>query len=192
MMQSLRGTKTERNLLQSFAGESQARNRYTYFASRARKEGFMQIAAIFSETADQEKEHAERFFKFLEGGTLMINAEFPAGIIGSTAVNLAAAADGEYEEWHRLYPGFAETARQEGFTSIAEIYEAICVSERHHEKRYRELLKNVERGTVFFRPQPVTWKCRNCGYMHSGKEAPGNCPACAHDRAYFEVYAAEW
>ena len=186
-MQSLRGSCTERNLLQSFAGESQARNRYTYFASRARKDGFMQISAIFSETADQEKEHAERFFKFLEGGMLTVNAEFPAGVIGSTAANLAAAAEGEYDEWHRLYPGFAEIARQEGFSAIAEVFDAVCISERHHEQRYRALLKTVESNTVFTRPQPVIWKCRNCGYLHSSTEAPRICPACAHDRAYFEV-----
>ena len=186
-MKNISGTVTENNLLRAFAGESQARNRYTYFASRARKDGFMQISAIFSETADQEKEHAERFFKFLEGGMLTVNAEFPAGVIGTTAANLAAAAEGEYDEWHRLYPGFAEIARQEGFSAIAEVFDAVCVSERHHEQRYRALLKSVESNTVFTRPQPVIWKCRNCGYLHSSTEAPRICPACAHDRAYFEV-----
>ena len=191
-MQSIRGSATERNLLQSFAGESQARNRYTYFASQARKDGFMQIAAIFAETADQEKEHAERFFKFLEGGTLLVHADFPAGIIGPTAANLAAAADGEYEEYHRLYPGFAAVARQEGFIAVAEVFEAICVSERQHERRYRELLKHVENGTVFQRSQPVTWRCRNCGYLHTGTEAPGLCPACAHSKAYFEINPENW
>ena len=191
-MQSLRGSCTERNLLQSFAGESQARNRYTYFSSRARKDGFMQIAAIFAETADQEKEHAERFFKFLEGGMLEITGSFPAGVIGSTSANLALAADGEYEEWHRLYPGFAQIAREEGFIAVAEVYDAVCVSERQHEKRYRELLKHVENGTVFKRSQPVVWRCRNCGYLHTGTEAPGTCPACAHSMAYFEINPENW
>ena len=191
-MQSLRGSCTERNLLQSFAGESQARNRYTYFASQARKDGFMQIAAIFAETADQEKEHAERFFKFLEGGMLEVNAGFPAGVIGHTSANLAAAAEGEYDEWHRLYPGFATIAREEGFNAIAEVFEAVCVSERQHEKRYREFLKHVENNTVFKRPQPVVWRCRNCGYLHSATEAPGTCPACAHSMAYFEINQEIW
>ena len=191
-MQSLRGSCTERNLLQSFAGESQARNRYTYFASQARKDGFMQIAAIFAETAEQEKEHAERFFKFLEGGMLDISAGFPAGVIGSTSANLAAAAEGEYDEWHRLYPGFAMTAREEGFVAIAEVYDAVCVSERQHEKRYRAFLRQLENGTVFKRPQPVTWRCRNCGYLHTAAEAPGICPACAHSMAYFEVNCEPW
>lgn len=152
----------------------------------------MQIAAVFAETAEQEKEHAKRFFRFLEGGMLQIAAEFPAGIIGTTAVNLASAADGEYDEYHRLYPGFAEVARQEGFSAIAEVFSAICVSERQHEKRYRELLKHVENETVFRRSNPVMWRCRNCGYIHSGTEAPGSCPACAHERGYFEVVPWEW
>lgn len=191
-MPSIRGSRTELNLLQSFAGESQARNRYTYFASQARKEGFMQIAAIFAETAEQEKEHAKRFFKFLEGGSLTITADFPAGVIGSTAANLAAAADGEYEEHHRLYPGFAEIARSEGFSAVAEVFNAVCVSERWHEKRYRELLKHVENETVFRRPSPAVWRCRNCGYMHTGIEAPGFCPACAHERGYFEINCEKW
>lgn len=191
-MESIRGSRTERNLLQSFAGESQARNRYTYFASQAKKDGFEQIAAIFAETADQEKEHAERFFKFLSGGMLSVAGEFPAGVIGSTAENLAAAADGEYDEWNHLYPGFADIARQEGFTLIASVYDAICVSERQHERRYRELLKNVEHDTVFRRSVPVVWRCRNCGYLHIGTEAPAKCPACDHARAYFELLAENW
>lgn len=191
-MQTIRGTLTERNLLQSFAGESQARNRYSYFSSQAKKDGYMQIAAVFAETAEQEKEHAKRFFRFLEGGMLQIAAEFPAGIIGTTAVNLASAAEGEYDEHHRLYPGFAEVARQEGFSAIAEVFSAICVSERQHEKRFRDLLKHVENETVFRRHNPVIWRCRNCGYIHSGTEAPGSCPACAHERGYFEVATGEW
>lgn len=191
-MQSLRGSCTERNLLHSFAAESQARNRYTYFASQARKDGFMQISAIFAETAEQEKEHAERFFKFLEGGMLDISAGFPAGVIGSTSANLAAAADGEYDEWHRLYPGFAMTAREEGFVAIAGVFDAVCISERQHEKRYRAFLRQIENGTVFKRPQPVTWRCRNCGYLHTATDAPGVCPACAHSMAYFEVHCENW
>ena len=191
-MSTLRGSRTERNLLHSFAGESQARNRYTYFAAQAKKDGFMQISEIFSETANQEKEHAERFFKFLEGGTINVTGDFPAGIIGSTAANLAAAADGEYDEWHRMYPEFAEVAKQEGFFAIAGVFEAVCVAERQHERRYRELLKNVESNTVFKRSVPVVWRCRNCGYLHIGTEAPDTCPACAHARAYFELLAENW
>ena len=191
-MLSIRGSRTEQNLLQSFAGESQARNRYTYFASQARREGFMQIAAIFAETAEQEKEHAKRFFKFLEGGAVTISADFPAGVIGNTAANLAAAADGEYDEYHRLYPGFADIARTEGFPAVAEVFNAVCISERHHEKRYRELLKHVENETVFHRHYPAVWRCRNCGYLHTGTDAPGFCPACAHDRGYFEINSECW
>ena len=191
-MKSIKGTRTEQNLLKAFAGESQARNRYTFFAKRARKEGYEQIGAIFDETAAQEQEHAEVFFKFLEGGMLEVNAGFPAGVIGHTSVNLAAAAEGEYDEWHRLYPGFATIAREEGFAAIAEVFEAVCVSERQHEKRYRELLKHVENNTVFKRSQPVVWRCRNCGYLHTGTEAPGSCPACAHSMAYFEINPENW
>ena len=191
-MQSLRGSCTERNLLHSFAAESQARNRYTYFASQARKDGFMQISAIFAETAEQEKEHAERFFKFLPGGELEIRAAFPAGVIGTTAENLAAAAAGEYDEWNNLYPSFAETARDEGFNEIAHCFDFICVSERQHERRDRALLKNITSGTVFEREREVMWKCRNCGYLHFGKSAPELCPACQHEKGHFELLAENW
>ena len=191
-MKSIKGTETEKNLLKSFAGESQARNRYTFFASRARKEGYVQIADIFAETADQEKEHAERFFKFLEGGCLEITAAFPAGVIGTTEENLKAAAGGEYEEWHDLYPSFAAKAREEGFPAIAYVWERICVAERQHEHRYRGLLANIENGTVFKKDKPIVWRCRNCGYLHEGPEAPESCPACAHPQAYFEVLAENW
>jgi len=191
-MKTLKDTCTERNLLTAFAGESQARNRYTFFASRAAKDGFMQIADIFSETASQEKEHAERFFKFLEGGTAEIRAAFPAGVIGDTAANLAAAAVGEYEEWHDMYPAFAATAVQEGFDEIADVFEHVAVAERQHERRYRALLDNIREGRVFRRPEPVIWRCRNCGYLHTGTEAPQECPACAHAQAYFELLAENW
>ncbi|MBR2373492.1 MAG: rubrerythrin family protein [Lentisphaeria bacterium] len=191
-MKNIRGTFTETNLLRSFAGESQARNRYTFFASQARKEGFMQIADIFSETADQEKEHAERFFKYLSGGEVEIRAAFPAGVIGTTAENLAAAAAGEYDEWNNLYPSFAETARDEGFNEIARTFDYICVSERQHERRYRGLLKNITSGSVFEREREVMWRCRNCGYLHYGKNAPELCPACQHVKGYFELLAENW
>ena len=192
MSQQLRGSETEKNLLKSFAGESQARNRYTYFASRAKKEGFMQISAIFEETANQEREHALRFFKYLEGGTLAITAEFPAGAISNTAGNLAEAAAGEYDEWHNLYPSFAAIARAEGFGEIAKTWDAICVSEKHHEKRYRALLNNLDQELVFQRPSEVFWKCRNCGYIHYGNSAPEVCPACVHSKAYFELLSEPW
>ena len=191
-MSKLKGTRTEVNLLKSFAGESQARNRYTYFASQAKKDGFMQISSIFAETADQEKEHAERFFKFLEGGMVEITSSFPAGKIGSTAENLVSAADGEYEEWHDLYPSFAEIAKQEGFEQIASVWKAICVSEKQHEKRYRHLLENIERGEVFKRGRLVVWRCRNCGYLHMDYSAPQLCPACAHEQSYFELNCENW
>ena len=191
-MAQLKGSETERNLLKSFAGESQARNRYTFFASRAKKEGFMQISAIFEETAYQEKEHAERFFKYLEGGPVSITAEFPAGSISTTRHNLAEAAAGEYDEWHNLYPSFAAIARAEGFNEIAKTWDAVCVSEKQHEKRYRALLANVEEDRVFCRGQEVVWKCRNCGYLHTGTAAPEVCPACVHSRAYFELLAENW
>ena len=191
-MKSVKGTETEKNLLKAFAGESQARNRYTYFASRARKDGFVQIADIFEETANQEKEHAERFFKFLEGGELEITASFPAGVIGTTEENLAEAANGEYDEWHNLYPAFAQKAREEGFPAIAYVWDHVCVAEKQHERRYRALLANVENGTVFKKPEKVGWRCRNCGYLHVGNEAPEACPACAHPRAYFEILAENW
>lgn len=192
MLHQLRGSETEKNLLKSFAGESQARNRYTFFASRARKEGFMQISAIFEETAANEKEHAERFFKYLDGGQLSITAEFPAGMISNTPANLAEAAAGEYDEWHNLYPAFAAVARAEGFTEIAKTWEAVCVSEKQHEKRYRALLANIAEERVFVRSEPVVWKCRNCGYIHTGTHAPEVCPACVHSKAYFEILAEPW
>ncbi len=191
-MASLKGTRTEKNLLGSFAGESQARNRYTYFASQAKKDGFVQIADVFQETADQEKEHAKRFFKQLEGGDVEITATFPAGVIGTTAENLAAAAAGEHEEHTKLYPGFAAIAREEGFEAAAVIWEAICVAEKQHEKRYLDLLANVKAGTVFRKDGPVTWRCRNCGYLHEGEEAPDSCPACAHPQAHFELLGENW
>lgn len=186
-MASLKGTKTEKNLLTAFAGESQARNRYNYFAGQAKKEGFEQISFIFAETADQEKEHAKRFFKFLEGGDVMVEAAFPAGVIGTTAENLKAAAGGEHHEWTDMYPGFAKVAREEGFEAIAKVFEAVSVAEKQHEKRYLDLLKNVEQGLVFKKNEKIVWRCRNCGYLHEGLEAPEACPACAHPRAYFEL-----
>ena len=185
-MSTLKGTQTEKNLLCSFAGESQARMRYNYFASVAKKEGFEQIAAIFNETADQEKEHAKRFFKFLEGGMVEITATFPAGVIGTTAENLKAAAEGEHEEWTDAYPKFAEIAEQEGFIEIAKVFRAIASVEAEHEKRYRTLLELVETNRVFEREESITWQCRNCGYVLTGKRAPLKCPACAHPQAYFE------
>ncbi|MDY0300737.1 MAG: rubrerythrin family protein [Trichlorobacter sp.] len=192
MSTSVKGTKTEQNLLKSFAGESQARTRYTYFASVAKKEGYVQIADIFEETANQEKEHAKRFFKFLEGGDLEITACFPAGVIGTTAENLLAAACGENEEHTILYPAFAKTAQEEGFAEIAAVWTAICVAEKQHEKRYRDLLANIEACRVFTREQEVVWRCRNCGYLHSNKSAPELCPACAHPTAHFELLAENW
>lgn len=191
-MKSIKGTKTEQNLLKSFAGESQARNRYTYFASIARKDGYVQIADIFEETAAQEKEHAKRFFKFLEGGDLEITACFPAGKLGTTAENLLAAANGELEEHSVLYPGFANEADKEGFSIIAQAWRAISVAEKQHEKRYRDLLANVEAGRVFKREAAVVWRCRNCGYLHTGFDAPESCLACAHPRAHFELLGENW
>jgi rubrerythrin len=191
-MKSVKGSKTEKNLLASFAGESQARNRYTYFASKAREEGYVQIADIFQETADQEKEHAKRFFKQLEGGELEITAAFPAGKVGTTAENLAASAAGEQYEHTEMYPGFARVAREEGFEAAALVWDAISVAEKQHEKRYRGLLANVEAGTVFKRSEPVVWRCRNCGYLATGAEAPKACPACAHPQAHFELLAENW
>ena len=191
-MESIKGTRTEKNLLASFAGESQARNRYTYFASVARKAGFEQIAAIFLETADNEKEHAERFFKLLEGGELEITAGYPAGVIGDTAANLKAAADGEKIEWTKLYKEAEDIARDEGFEEIAVQFKEIAEVEEEHEKRYRKLLKNVEEGKVFKKDTVVRWKCRNCGYVHEGKEAPEKCPACAHPQAYYELLSENY
>lgn len=187
MSKSIKGTRTEKNLMQSFAGESQARMRYTYFASAAKKEGFEQIAAIFTETADQEKEHAKRMFKYLEGGKVEIQASFPAGVIGRTVDNLQAAAAGEHEEWSEDYPMFAQIAEEEGFPEIAAMYRAIAVAEKGHEERYRAFVKNIETASVFAKPGEVVWQCRNCGYIHVGKEAPENCPACLHPKAHFEV-----
>lgn len=189
---SLKGTQTEKNLLAAFAGESQARNRYTYFAGQARKEGFVQIADIFEETANQEKEHAKRFFKFLEGGDAEIVARFPAGVIGATADNLKEAAAGEYHEHSTLYPGFAATAAAEGFPQVAAVFRAVSVAERQHEKRYRALLANIEANRVFAREEPVVWRCRNCGYLLDGKGAPEQCPACAHPKDYFELLGENW
>lgn len=189
---NLKGTQTQKNLLIAFAGESQARNRYSYYAGAARKEGFVQIADIFEETANQEREHAKRLFKFMTGGEVEITAAFPFGVIGETASNLRAAAAGENHEWTEMYPGFARTARQEGFEEIAEVFEAIAVAERQHEKRYLDLAKNVETGRVFRKDSPVVWRCRNCGYLHRGTEAPKLCPACAHPQAHFELLAENW
>ncbi|MFQ5808481.1 MAG: rubrerythrin [Armatimonadota bacterium] len=191
-MDSLKGSRTENNLLAAFAGESQARNRYTFFSSQARKDGFVQIADIFEETASQEKEHAERFFKFLEGGDVEVQAAFPAGVIGTTAENLAAAAAGEHEEWERLYPESAKVARDEGFEVVGNAFEAIAASEKQHERRYLGLLANIEADTVFKKDTEVTWRCRNCGYVTDGDEAPTVCPACVHPQAYFELLAENW
>ncbi|MBE6328707.1 MAG: rubrerythrin family protein [Bacteroidales bacterium] len=187
MAKSVKGTQTEKNLLTSFAGESQARMRYTYFASVAKKEGYEQISAIFMETADQEKEHAKRMFKWLEGGPVEITAKYPAGVIGTTLENLKASAAGENEEWSVDYPHFAEVAEKEGFEAIAEMYRNIAIAEKGHEERYRALLNNIENGTVFKKSEEVIWQCRNCGYIHTGTEAPKECPACAHPQAHFEV-----
>jgi rubrerythrin len=191
-MKSLKGTKTEKNLLAAFAGESQARNRYTYFASQAKKEGYEQISAIFLDTADNEKEHAKRFFKFLEGGIVEITASYPAGVIGTTAENLKEAADGEKLEWGTLYPEFAEVAKKEGFPEIAAAFIAISKAEMGHEKRYRALLENIQKGRVFKRDKPVKWRCRNCGYIHEGTDAPEVCPACLHPRDYYELLAENY
>jgi rubrerythrin len=191
-MMKLKGTKTEKNLLAAFAGESQARNRYTYFASAAKKEGYEQISALFLETAENEKEHAKRFFKFLEGGKTEFTATFPSGRIGTTAENLLAAAEGENEEWTKLYPGFATIADDEGFREIAEAFRQISRVEVKHEKRYRKLLDNIEKGRVFKRDAPESWICRNCGYHHEGAEAPDLCPACLHPKSYFELLAENY
>ena len=192
MGKSIKGTRTEKNLLTSFAGESQARMRYTYFASVAKKEGYEQIAAIFTETADQEKEHAKRMFKWLEGGAVEITASYPAGVIGRTVDNLQAAAAGEHEEWSADYPHFADVADEEGFPEIAAMYRAIAVAEKGHEERYRAFVKNIETARVFAKEGETVWQCRNCGYIHVGKEAPEVCPACLHPQAYFEVKKENW
>lgn len=191
-MGRLKGTQTEKNLLTAFAGESQARNRYTYFAGQAKKDGYVQIADIFEETANQEKEHAKRFFKFLEGGEVQIVGAFPAGVIGTTVENLKASAAGEHYEHTEMYPGFAKVARQEGFEDVAMIFEFVSVAEKQHEKRYRDLAANIDAGRVFKRSQKVVWRCRNCGYLYEGTEAPENCPACAHPQAHFELLGENW
>jgi len=214
-MVSLKGTQTEKNLLTAFSGESQARNRYTYFASKAKKEGYVQISEIFTETANQEKEHAKRLFKFLEGGEVEITGAFPAGVIGTTfkfleggeveitgafpagvigttLENLKDSAAGEHYEQTVMYPEFAKTAREEGFDTLAEVFEAIAVAEKQHEKRYMDLAANIEAGNVFKKDEKVTWRCRNCGYLHQGSEAPEVCPACDHPQAHFELLGENW
>ncbi len=191
-MSQLKGSRTEKNILTAFAGESQARNRYGFFASKAKKEGYVQIAAIFAETADQEKEHAKRLFKLLEGGEVTVEAAFPAGVIGTTVDNLRASAAGEHFEQTKMYPEFAQIAHDEGFTEIASVFEAIAVAERQHEKRYLGLAANVDSGTVFKKDAPVVWRCVNCGYLHEGTEAPRVCPACDHPQAQFEMLAENW
>lgn len=188
----LKGSKTEKNLLAAFAGESQARNRYTYFASQARKEGYIQISAIFEETANQEKEHAKREFKFFEGGDAEIMAAYPAGVIGKTIENLKAAAAGEHYETTEMYPGFAKVAEEEGFDQIAKAFRSIAVAEKRHEERYLALAKNITDGVVFKREKPVRWVCSNCGYVHEGLEAPNACPACAHPQSYYELEATNY
>ncbi len=187
-----KGSRTEKNLLAAFAGESQARTRYTFFASAAKKEGVEQISALFTETADNEKEHAQLFFKLLEGGSAEITASYPAGIISSTAENLRAAAEGEKHEWGTLYPGFAEAADEEGFAEAARIFRMVAKVEAYHEQRYRKLLANVEQGKVFKKDAPIKWKCRNCGHVFEGKEAPEKCPVCDHPRSYFEVWCENY
>jgi len=189
---SLKGTQTEKNLLTAFAGESQARNRYTYYSGAARKEGYRQIAEIFEETANQEREHAKRMFKFLEGGDVEITAEFPAGIIGTTVENLKAAAAGENHEWTDMYPEIAKVAREEGFNEIAAVFDAISIAEKQHEKRFKDLAANIEAGRVFLRQEKATWRCINCGYLHEGEAAPGLCPACNHPQAHFELLGENW
>lgn len=191
-MKSIKGSQTEKNLLTAFAGESQARNRYTYFGGAAKKEGYVQIADIFEETANQEKEHAKRFFKFLEGGEVEIQWKFPAGIIGATLDNLNASADGEHYEHTEMYPAYSKIARQEGFEAVAAVFDMISVAEKQHEKRYRDLAGNLMADRVFKRDAEVVWRCRNCGYIALGKEAPKMCPACAHPQAHFELLGENW
>ncbi len=191
-MTNLQGTQTEKNILTAFAGESQARNRYTYFASQAKKEGYMQMSAIFAETADQEKEHAKRLFKLLRGGEVEISGSFPAGVIGTTLDNLKASAAGENYEHSTMYPSFAKVAREEGFADIADIFMAIAVAEKQHEKRYLALAANITNDQVFKKETATTWRCRNCGYLHEGTEAPDVCPACAHKRDHFELLGENW
>lgn len=188
----LKGSQTEANLMAAFAGESQARNRYTYFASKARKDGYVQIADIFEETANQEREHAKRLFKFMTGGEAEITAAFPFGVIGETTDNLKAGAAGENHEWTTMYPAFAKTAREEGFDEVAEAMESIAVAEKQHERRYLALAKNIDEGKVFKKDASVVWRCRNCGYLHEGPEALDLCPACAHPQAHFELLGENW
>jgi rubrerythrin len=191
-MGNLKGTQTEQNILTAFAGESQARNRYTYFASQAKKDGYEQISEIFTETANQEKEHAKRLFKLLEGGEVEVTAAFPSGVIGTTPENLKEAAAGENYEYSDMYPGFSKVAIEEGFEEIAEIFKAIAVAEKQHEKRYLALAANIANNTVFKKDNPVVWRCRNCGYLHEGDSAPEECPACAHPQAHFELLGENW
>jgi rubrerythrin len=191
-MASLKGSQTEKNLLQAFAGESQARNRYTFFSSQAKKDGYEQISWVFADTADNEKEHAKRFFSFLEGGDAMVNASFPAGVVGTTAQNLEEAAAGEHMEWGALYPDFAGVAGKEGFPEIAKLFRMIAVAETSHERRYLALLDNIKKNRVFKRDSSVKWRCRNCGYVHEGPGAPDVCPACAHPQAYYELLAENY
>lgn len=191
-MKNIKGSETEKNLMKAFAGESQARNRYTYFAGKARKEGFVQIADVFEETANQEKEHAKRFFKFLEGGEVEITAGFPAGMIDDTVENLLAAAAGENHEHTALYPSFAKTAEEEGFNDVAAVFNAISIAEKQHEKRFRDLAANIKSGSVFKKEAAATWRCRNCGYIATETEAPATCPACAHPQAHFELLGENW
>lgn len=191
-MAKIKGTQTEINLLTSFAGESQARNRYSYFASQAKKEGFVQISQIFEETANHEKEHAKRFFKFLEGGEAQVTWTFPAGVIGTTLANLQASAAGEKFEHEVMYPDFAKVAREEGFETIASVWEAVCVAEKQHEKRYLDLAANIMADKVFKKDESVVWRCLNCGYLHQGEAALDMCPACAHPQAHFELLGENW
>jgi len=191
-MTELKGTQTEKNILTAFAGESQARNRYSYFASQAKKDGYVQISDIFEETANQEKEHAKRLFKFLKGGEVEVSASFPAGVIGTTLENLKASAAGENHEHTVMYPDFAKVAREEGFEDIAQVFEAIAVAEKQHEKRFNDLAANIEAGRVFKREDKEVWRCRNCGYLHEGESAPEECPACAHPQAHFELLGENW
>ena len=188
----LKGSKTEKNLMAAFAGESQARNRYTYFASQARKEGFRQISEIFEETANHESAHAKRLFKFMPGGEAEITGSFPSGVIGDTAANLRAAASGENHEWTEMYPSFAKVARAEGFEDIAKVFDSIAIAEKQHEKRYLALAKNIEDAKVFRKDELVVWRCLNCGYLHEGTEAPSACPACDHSQAHFELLGENW
>lgn len=189
---SIKGSKTEQNILTAFAGESQARNKYTYFSSIAKKEGYVQISHIFDETAGHEKEHAKRLFKFLEGGEAMVNAAFPAGILGTTLDNLKEAATGENYEWTEMYPEFAETADKEGFTDIAATFRNIAIAEAYHEERYKAFIENIELDRVFRKGEPITWRCRNCGFNHKGTNAPELCPACIHPQAHFEIKDTNW